>query len=74
MFRTILAVGALTLAGLVLLRFTFGILGGLMGLFLFVLALAVKIALVGLAIYFIIRVLSPETARRLRMRFSGHDW
>ena len=29
------------------------------------------IALVGLVIYFIIRIVSPETARRLRERWSG---
>ena len=33
--------------------------------------LALKIAIVGLVIYFIIRLVSPDTARRLRERWSG---
>ena len=41
------------------------------GLFMMLLVLAIKIALVLLVIYFIIRLVSPETARRLRERWSG---
>jgi hypothetical protein len=40
-------------------------------MFIALLFLALKIALVGLAIYFVIRIVSPDTARRLRERWSG---
>ena len=70
MLRTILAVGALSLLGIVLLRFAFGIFAGLVGLALWLLVLTIKIALVGLVVYFIIRVVSPDTARRLQERWG----
>jgi hypothetical protein len=44
--------------------FSVGILA-ILGLF------ALKIALVGAVIYLIIRVVSPDTARRLREKFNG---
>ena len=33
--------------------------------------LALKIALVGLVVYFVIRIVSPETAERLRSKWTG---
>jgi uncharacterized BrkB/YihY/UPF0761 family membrane protein len=71
MLRTILSVGAITLLGLFLLKLTFGVLGGLFGLLFWLLAIAIRIALVGLVVYVVIRIVSPDTARRLRERFSG---
>ena len=73
MIRTILSVGALALLGLFLLKSVFGILGGLFGLLLFFAGLALRIAIVGLIVYFIIRIASPDTARRLRERWSGRS-
>lgn len=70
MLRTILTVGALSLLGIVVLRFAFGIFTGLVGLALWLLVLTIKIALVGLVVYFMIRIVSPETARRLRERWD----
>ena len=71
MLRTIFAVGALSLVGIVLLRFVFGIFAGLVGLAFWLLFLAVKIALIGLVVYLIVRIVSPDTARRFRERWSG---
>lgn len=71
MLRTILSIGLFAVLGLVALKFIFGIFGALFGIFLWLFFLAVKIALVGLVIYFILRIVSPETARRLRERWSG---
>ncbi len=71
MLRTILTIGAITLLGLFLLKLAFGILGGLFGILFWLIGLAIQIAIVGLVVYFAIRVVSPETARRLRERFSG---
>jgi predicted lipid-binding transport protein (Tim44 family) len=71
MLRTILAVGVFAMLGMFLLRFFFGIFGGLVGLAIMLFFLAVKIAIVGAVIYLIIRIFSPDTARRLRNRWSG---
>lgn len=75
MLRTVLFLGLLTLLGLAALRLVFGVftglLGALLGLFFWLLGVALQIALVGLVVYFIIRLVSPETARRIRERFSG---
>ena len=72
MLRTILMIGLFALLGLFALRFFFGILGGLLGLFMVLLGLAIKIAIVGALIYLVIRIISPDTARRLRERWSGN--
>jgi hypothetical protein len=71
MLRTIFSIGLVAILGLLAFRFIFGLFGVAMGLFMWLLFLALKIALVGLVIYFIIRIVSPETARRLRERWSG---
>jgi hypothetical protein len=71
MFRTIFSIGLFAVLGLVALRFIFGIFGFVFALFIGLFFLALKIALVGLAIYFVIRIVSPDTARRLRERWSG---
>ena len=71
MLRTIFSIGLFAILGLIALKFIFGILGFAVGLFMMLLVLAIKIALVLLVIYLIIRVVSPETARRLRERWSG---
>jgi hypothetical protein len=71
MLRTIFTIGALAVLGLFLLSFVFGILKGLIGLALFLLGIAIRIAIVGLIVYLVIRIVSPDTARRLRERWSG---
>ncbi|MBI2797268.1 MAG: hypothetical protein HYX65_11240 [Gemmatimonadetes bacterium] len=71
MLRTIFMVGIFALLGLFALKFVFGILGGLLGLFIGLLFLAAKIALVGGAVYLVVRVVSPSSAKRLREKFSG---
>ena len=71
MLRTIFSIGLFAVLGLVALKFIFGIFGFAVGLFLWLFVLALKIALVGLVLYFIIRVVSPDTARKLRERWSG---
>ncbi|HEY9428481.1 MAG TPA: hypothetical protein VIR34_15100 [Gemmatimonadaceae bacterium] len=71
MFRTIFSVGILAILGLFALKFVFGIFGWLVALLLWLFFIALKIALVGAVIYLIIRVVSPETARRLREKFNG---
>jgi hypothetical protein len=71
MLRTIFSIGLFAVLGLIALKFIFGIFGVVVSMFIALLFLALKIALVGLAIYFVIRIVSPDTARRLRERWSG---
>ena len=71
MFRTIFSIGLFAVIGLVVLKFLFGIFGIAVGLFLWLLFAALKIGLILLVIYFIIRIVSPETARKLRERWAG---
>jgi hypothetical protein len=71
MLRTIFSIGLFAVLGLIVLKFLFGILGFAVSLFMVLLVLAIKIALVLLVVYFIIRIVSPDTARRLRERWSG---
>jgi hypothetical protein len=71
MLRTVFAVGVLAILGLIAMKFVFGILGGLVGLVVWLVFLALKVAIVGAVIYLIIRIVSPDTARRLREKFNG---
>ena len=60
----------MALLGLVALKIVFGVLPLMVGLLIFVVGLAVKVALVGGALYLVLRVASPDTARRLKAKFS----
>jgi uncharacterized BrkB/YihY/UPF0761 family membrane protein len=71
MLRTIFMIGVFALLGLFALKLVFGIFGALFGLFIWLLVLALKIAIVGLVIYVVIRIFSPDTARKMRERWSG---
>ena len=71
MLRTIFSIGLFAVLGLIALRFIFGIFGFAVAIFGSLLFMALKVALVGLVIYFIIRIVSPSTAARLRERWSG---
>ena len=71
MLRTIFMIGLFALLGLFLLKVAFGLFGFLFSILLVLLWWAIKIAIVGLIIYFVIRLVSPDTASRLRSRWSG---
>lgn len=71
MLRTIFMIGLFALLGLFALNLVFGIFKVLFGILLVLMWWAVKIAIVGLLIYFVIRLVSPETASRLRSRWSA---
>ena len=74
MLRTILSIGLFAVLGLIALKLIFGVFGVLMGLFIPLLFMALKIGLIALVIYFIIRIVSPDTAARLRAKFSGNGF
>ena len=71
MLRTVFTIGLFALLGLFALNLAFSVLPLVIGLVTGLLGLALKIALFGLAIYVLIRIFSPETARRMRERWSG---
>jgi hypothetical protein len=71
MLRTVFTIGLFALLGLFVLNLAFQVLPMLIGLVTFLLGIALKIALLGLLIYVVIRIFSPETARRMRERWSG---
>jgi hypothetical protein len=71
MLRTIFAIGIMALLGLFALKFIFGVFGGLMSILFGLLSLAIKVAVIGLLVYLVIRIISPDTARNLRERWGG---
>jgi membrane protein implicated in regulation of membrane protease activity len=74
MLRTIFMIGLFAVGGLFLLKFVFGIFAVGLGLFGFLFALALKVAIIGGLIYLVIRIFSPDTARRLREKWSGNSY
>jgi hypothetical protein len=70
MLRTILMLGLLVIAGMFAAGLIFSVLGGLVGLVIWVAILAVKVAIVGGLLYVGIRVFSPNTAQRLKSRWA----
>ena len=71
MLRTVFTIGLFALLGLFALNLAFAVLPMVIGLVVGLLGIALKIALFGLVIYILIRIFSPETARRMRERWSG---
>lgn len=74
MLRTIFVVGALALLGLVALKLVFGIMGPLVALLFWLVGLALKVAVLGLVGYVVIRLVSPSTAQRLKERWGGRRY
>ena len=72
MLRTVFTIGAFAVLGLIALKLVFGVLPALIGLFIWLAGKALLILGVALLIYFVIRVFSPDTARKLRERWSGY--
>ena len=71
MLRTILMTGVMVMLGIFALGFVFKIFGGLIVLTLVLLGFAVKALIVGGLAYVVIRIVSPDTAQRLRDKWSG---
>jgi hypothetical protein len=71
MLRTIFMIGLFAVGGLFLLKLFFGVFGVFFALLLTFLRMAIFVAIVGAVIYLVIRIVSPDTARRLRERWSG---
>jgi hypothetical protein len=74
MLRTIFTIGLFAVLGLLALKLVFGIFGPIIALFLALLILALKIAFFGFLIFLVIRLVSPDTARKIRERWSGNSY
>ena len=70
MLRAILMLGLLVVLGMFAAGLVFNVLGGLVGLVVWLAVLAVKLLVVGGILYFGVRVLSPNTAQRLKDRWA----
>lgn len=71
MLRTIFMIGLFAIGGLFILKLFFGVFGVFFALLIKLLGMAIWIAIVGALIYLVIRIISPDTARRLREKWSG---
>ena len=71
MLKTILMTGVMVMLGIFALGLVFNIFGGLIHLTFFLLGFAIKALVIGGIAYLAIRVFSPDTARKLRERWSG---
>ena len=70
-FKTILILGFLALAGLLALKLLLAILGAAVGLAFGLVALAVPALMLGALIYAVLVVFAPERAAALRARFGA---
>jgi len=74
MLRTIFMIGLFAIGGLFLLKIAFGLFGFAFGLFAVLFWLAIRVVIIGGLIYLAIRIFSPDTARRLRQKWSGSSY
>ena len=73
MLRTIIMTGVMVMLGIFALGFVFKIFGGLIALTFLLLGFALKALIVGGIAYLAIRIVSPDTAARLRGKWSGNS-
>jgi hypothetical protein len=71
MLRTILTLGVVALLGLFALKLVFGVAGLFFGLLFWLLRIAIPVLMAGTLAYLALRLISPDTARRLRQKWSG---
>lgn len=71
MLRTIFGIGAIALLGLFALKLAFGMFGVLFTIFFLLLGWAVRIAIVGAVIYLVLRLLMPDTAKKIEEKFNA---
>ena len=71
MLRTIFLTGLFAVLGFMLLSFVFKIAVGLFAMIIGLLFIALKIAAIGFVLWLIVRIFAPDTARRMKERWSG---
>ena len=71
MLRSILMLGFLVVVGMFAAGLVFNVLGGILGLVIWVCIVAVKLLIVGGLLYLGVRIVSPGTTQRLKERFHA---
>jgi hypothetical protein len=71
MFRTAASLALVALVALVAIRIVAGVAGGVIGLLIGVAWLFLKLLVVAGVVYFVLTIVAPDTARKVRDRFSG---
>jgi hypothetical protein len=66
MIRTVFTIGLFAVLGIFALRMVFGILPWLFAILFGLVGWAIKILIIGLVIYAVIRIFSPGTAQKMR--------
>jgi hypothetical protein len=64
-------IGLFAMLGLFAVGMVFKLFGGILALTFWVVAVALKVLIVGGVLYLGVRLVAPDTAARLRDRFSG---
>ena len=73
MIRTVFTIGLFAVLGLFALRLVFGIVPWVFGILGGLIGFAIKILIIGLIIYAVIRIFSPDTAKKMRNWGQGSD-
>ena len=71
MLRAIFMIGLFAMLGLFAVGMVFKLFGGIIGLTIWLAAVALKVLIIGGVLYLGVRIVSPPTAARLRERWSG---
>src|SRR5207253_10482972 len=71
MFRTVATLALVALLALVTIRIVAGVAGGIIGLLIGVAFLFLKLLIVAAVVYFVLTIVAPDTAKKLRDRLSG---
>ncbi len=71
MLRAIFMIGLFAMLALFAVGMVFKLFGGILALTFWVVAVALKVLIVGGVLYLGVRLVAPDTAARLRDRFSG---
>jgi len=71
MFRTVATLALVGLVALVAIRIVAGVAGGVLGLLPGVAWLLFKLLIVAGVVYFVLTIVAPDTARKVRERISG---
>ncbi|HXE58534.1 MAG TPA: hypothetical protein VNK43_11090 [Gemmatimonadales bacterium] len=67
MFRSLIGFSILAVVGILALKFFFMLLGITLGL----VGALIRLAIIGLIIYFLIKLISPDTARGIKETITG---
>lgn len=71
MFRTAATLALVALVALVAIRIVAGVAGGILGMLLGIAWLLFKLLIAAAIVYFVLTIVAPDTARKVRERISG---